>query len=256
MHYLISGLAKSGTTMLFSRLKAALGDDRPLYFEPDTDAQLAAILTAGENSLTKVLVGRVTAKNRGIADFDRHIAIYRDPRDQFISMLLYLFYDFQQNGDLPGFEACFKALERKVGDPEGESTIALYDLIASTVGRAPIAVFNNLHREQRAYFDTFTPYLARYETLLDGDWQALEAFLELDLQADAAVPGEYRRVARSKAYGDWRRWLNREDLAFLNEQWRDNLAWLGYPPGDARVNEPIPYDTSLGYVSQFRPARG
>ena len=259
MNYLIAGLAKSGTTMLFSRIRSALsGPDTAYYFEPDAEEEIAAILdnTQAHNTLTKVLIGRVTSATARIAEFDRNIMIYRDPRDQFVSMLLYLFYDFQISGDQAGYDKCHAALERKVSDPEAVSCIDLWNTVSATVGRAPFNVFNNLHREQRAYCEAFSPCRARYEHLLDNDWRDLENYLGLALSGDdTRVPDELKRVARSKGYGDWRLWLTQSDIATTNEQWADNLAWLEYEPGTARLDSPIPRETSLNYVSQFNPAR-
>ena len=42
---------------------------------------------------------------------------------------------------------------------------------------------------------------------------------------------------------------------FSEENDDDNLAWLEYEPGTARLDSPIPRETSLNYVSQFNPAR-
>ena len=259
MNYLIAGLAKSGTTMLFSRMRTSLSDSNTAcYFEPDTDAEIASILDNGEpaNTLTKVLIGRVKSSTRRIAEFDRNIMIFRDPRDQFVSMLLYLFYDFQISGDQAGYDACYAALQRKVDAPDAISCVDLWNTVSATVGRAPFNVFNNLHREQLAYCEAFSPHRARYEQLLDGDWQQLEDYLELPLAGDSTqVPDELKRVARSKGYGDWRLWLTESDIRATNEQWADNLAWLQYEPGTTRLDSEIPAETSLHYVSQFNPAR-
>lgn len=259
MHYLIAGLAKSGTTMLFSRMRSALAlPDDACYFEPHTDEDIAGILdnNMGPTTLTKVLIGRVKSTTSRIEAFDRNVMIFRDPRDQFVSMLLYLFYDFQLSGDQAGFDNCYTALEHKLSDPSGMSCIELWNTVAATVGRAPFNVFNNLHREQRAYCAAFSPHITRYEDLLDGHWSALEGYLELPLAGDEAqVPSEYRRVARSRGYGDWRLWLTEHDIKTTNSEWADNLAWLGYEPGERQSDAPISRETSLAYVSQFNPAR-
>ena len=190
-----------------------------------------------------------------IAEFDRHVLIYRDPRDQFISMLLYLFYDFQLSGDQAGFDTCFAALQRKQQDPANVSTIELYNQVADCVGRAPIAVFNNLHRVQADYIEAFSPHEACYEKLLDGDWRSLESYLGLTLDQEAVVPQEYNRVVRSKGYGDWRSWLNTDDIAYTNAQWGDTLTALGYMPGMPPVTQIITAETTTEYVKQFDPRR-
>jgi hypothetical protein len=257
LKYLIAGLAKSGTTILFSRLQQAIDPAPATYFEPDTDTQLQDILDqrATAHTLAKVLIGRVTSKNTLLGDFDRHILIYRDPRDQFISMLLYLFYDFQEKGDHSGFEQAKEALERKIKDPTGHSTVELYNLLAVLVGRAPIAVFNNLHREQQAYIDAFSPYLLRYEDFVDGDLEAVEQYVGLSLRNNAQVPDIYNRVARSKAYGEWKNWLNERDLEHINEEWGNAIQALGYSLQSIPAELSIRINTSLDYISQFDPVR-
>lgn len=255
MNYLISGLAKSGTTILFSRLEQALSPAPNTFFEPDQDEQLAEILSpqCEGHSLTKVLIGRVSAENKPIAQFDRHILIYRDPRDQFISMLLYLFYDFQLSGDSVGYQRARTALQQKVDAPAEHSTIELYNLLASLVGRAPIRVFNNLHRVQQEFTDAFDPLLLRYEDFVDNKLQAAARYLELDLHNDAQVPEQYGRVARSRGYGEWSHWLNSEDLAYINQTWGSTITRQGYELADIATDLGIAHSSSLGYIEQFDP---
>jgi hypothetical protein len=255
MNYLVAGLAKSGTTILFSRMQQAITPDQITSLEPDRDEQLQEILSSsdGAHTLTKVLIGRVTSRNDVLKQFQRHVVIHRDPRDQFISMLLYLFYDFQLSGDSKGFDQAHEALAYKVKNPEACSTIELYNLIAKLVGRAPIGVFDNLHREQRNYIETFSPSLLRYEDFLDNKVQAIEEYLGLELNNQAEVPEEYQRVARSRGYGNWRCWLNDSDLAYINEQWGDTIESLNYTLESSAGALSIPEVTSLGYVSQFEP---
>lgn len=258
MHYLISGLAKSGTTRLFSQLQDALvADSRPPHtaFEPDTDEALRAVLARPEDTLTKVLIGRVKADNQSIAEFDRHLLIYRDPRDQFLSTLLYFFYDFQIQKNTVGYAQAYAALERKVADPEGVATIDLYREIAELAGRAPLVVFERLHDVQNAYAEAFNPYPVRYEALLEGENQgALEDYLGLVLRNDdVTVPDTYARVARSKGHGEWRRWFNRTDLSFANEKWGAHLEALGYVCESEPDALAISTESSLAYVRQFDP---
>jgi hypothetical protein len=257
LNYLIAGLEKSGTTILFSRMQQAIRPKPRTYFEPDNDNQLLDILHTGNRltpTLTKVLIGRVSSCNELLKQFQRHIVIHRDPRDQFISMLLYMFYDFQLSGDKGGYTAAREALANKVKSPEIHSTLELYNLIATLVGRAPIAVFNKLHREQQAYIQVFSPKLLRYEDFIDNKVQQIEDYLGFGIGNQVEVPPEYRRVARSRAYGDWRFWLNEDDLTYINREWGDAIQSLGYPlqrvPGTLFIQE----STTLDYVSQFDPA--
>lgn len=257
MDYLIAGLAKSGTTRLFSQLQDALLASRvelSAFFEPDSDEALNAIRSTPGSTLTKVLIGRVSSANRLLAEFDRHVLIYRDPRDQFLSMLLYLFYDFQLSGDVDAYLRARDALAAKVESPATVSTIELYSTVAALAGRAPIGVFKKLHAVQREYQAAFSPFMLRYEDLISGEaLDALGAYLGLQLAADTEVPAEYARVARSRGFGEWRSWLNAEDLAFTDREWGQHIQDLGYalePAGDALKISPA---TSLDYVAQFDP---
>ncbi|MDP5052504.1 MAG: hypothetical protein NWP69_01830, partial [Congregibacter sp.] len=250
MHYLIAGLAKSGTTRLFSQLKEGL-DRQALdqsngsvqtFFEPDTDEALDGILNHPGPTLTKVLIGRVTRANTALERFDRHVLIYRDPRDQFISMLLYLFYDFQISGDVAGFKVARQALQAKLEAPASVSTIELYNTLAQLVGRGPIAVFKRLHSIQREYEARFRPFMLCYEDLLHGKaLPALSDYTGLPVAGDAEVPSEYTRVARSRGFGEWRSWLNSEDLLFIDREWGENIGYLGYalePQADVLTIDP------------------
>jgi len=259
MHYLISGLAKSGTTRLFSQLQEALtsASGAPhTAFEPDTDEALTEVLAREGTTLTKVLIGRIKAENQPVSSFDRHLLIYRDPRDQFLSTLLYFFYDFQIQGNADGYAAAYAALERKVADPAGVATVDLYREIADLAGRAPLVVFERLHEVQNAFAAAFSPHLVCYEALLDGtNLDDLESYLGLTLRNEnVTVPDTYARVARSKGYGEWRRWFNEKDLAFANEKWGGHLEALGYACAEEPGELVISPASSLDYVRQFDPA--
>jgi len=256
MNYLIAGLAKSGTTILFSRMQQAIAPEPKTFFEPDRDDQLQEILDSASDSqptLSKVLIGRVTSRNELLRQFQRHIVIHRDPRDQFISMLLYLFYDFQISGDTDGFDQAYHALARKIERPREHSTIELYNIVAKIVGRAPVGVFNKLHQEQKSYIEAFSPALLRYEDFLDDKLEGIETYLGFSLSNRAEVPKEYQRVARSRGYGDWQFWLNDDDLAYVNREWGETLTSFDYPLTSEADSLSISKATSLDYVAQFRP---
>ena len=259
MHYLISGLAKSGTTRLFAQLQRSLapaGAEIATAFEPHEDDALRAVLAEAGPTLTKVLIGRVKAENAPVAAFDRHVMIFRDPRDQFLSTLLYLFYDFQLSGDADAYRRAYAALEAKIANPEGIATTDLYSEIARLAGRAPIGVFRKLHDVQREFETAFRPYPLRYESLVDGEGiAALEGYLGLPLENHAVeVPADYARVARSRGYGEWRRWFNEADAAFARSEWGPHMEALGYAVEEPLSEHPIDPESSLDYVRQFDPA--
>jgi hypothetical protein len=84
---MVTGLAKSGTTILFSSIRDAFPPDRECFFEPRTAAEFEHIGSGGRhtNTLTKALLPDLLEHSHVIARFDARVLIVRDPRDQFIS---------------------------------------------------------------------------------------------------------------------------------------------------------------------------
>jgi hypothetical protein len=76
----------------------------------------------------------------------------------------------------------------------------------------------------------------------------------LSLAQEAVVPQEYNRVVRSKGYGDWRSWLNADDIAYTNAEWGSTISALDYMPGVARKTQVINTETTTEYVKQFDPS--
>ena len=137
MNCMVTGLAKTGTTILFASIRDGFPRDRECFFEPRTAAEFEHIVSRGghTNTLTKALLPSLLKHSHVIARFDPIVLIVRDPRDQFISQMLYTFYDFNIRGDRAGYERARELLRRKIESPSTVSTIQLYDSIASLAGR-------------------------------------------------------------------------------------------------------------------------
>ena len=257
MHYLISGLAKSGTTRLFTQVQDAVRAERGevrTFFEPWEDEALSEIVATEQDTLSKVLIGRVHADNAFLPRFDRHVMIYRDPRDQFLSTLLYLFYDFQIKGDREGYLSAREALVKKLEDPHQVSVLDLYDEIAELAGRPRRIVFSKLHAVQQEFTARLQPFELVYENLIDGvATEALGHYLDLEIRNEANVDADYSRVARSKKYGEWRSWFTLEDQAWAEEHWGAHLRSLGYSLDRVTDAPSISKASSVDYVAQFEP---
>jgi len=257
---LVAGLAKTGTTILFSRIEASLPTTPRTFFEPRTASQLEAILSSNDDvpTLTKMLVGHVTADDGQVARFSHVVLTVRDPRDQIISELLYEFFKFQQAGDSAGFDQARSLLERKVDLPGSMSVRDLYSEIYSAVGgpepeKSPFRRLRDKYTSLARFRAAFEPLVVRYEDIVDDRLRGLATYLLLPEIRAAEVDESVRRVARSKGYGEWRQWLTPEDLAELDLEFGPLLREFGYLPEPASTHQSIPRATSLGYVDQFRP---
>jgi hypothetical protein len=256
MNCLVTGLAKTGTTILFASIRDSFPPDRECFFEPTTAAEFEHIVTTGRqtNTLTKALLATLTKHSHVIARFDATVLIVRDPRDQFISQMLYHFYDFKIRGDRAGYEGARDLLRRKIESPSTVSTIRLYDAIASLAGHpGPESLARRYHRLVR-FLHQHRPHMIRYEDFVDGRVADLAQYLGMPVSLASRVDDEHRRVVRTKTYGEWRAWLTAEDLEFINSRVVESMLALDYPVVSAIESPPpIPVATTLEYIEQFVP---
>jgi Protein of unknown function (DUF3102) len=252
MHHLVIGLGKSGTTILFTRIRGSLPPETRTFFEPSTTEQLKAVLSNSTPTLTKCLLNQISADELAAREFDRNVLIVRDPRDRLISDLLYKFYEFSIRQNTAGFEEARHLLAKKVQEPRCFSTIGLFERIKE-LGEVTPPGFDVQHARVVDYQRLIDPYCLRYEDFVDGATQGLEDYLGIQLSAGVEVDDRFRRVTRSRSYGEWRSWLTDEDVEYVNSTAGEFMKLFGYEPEPPELRHKISVTTSLGYVEQFRP---
>jgi hypothetical protein len=266
MKVVIYGLAKSGTTALFYRIKNSLPRDAVCLFETRAfdpraakSRPLARLLRGGgePDVLAKVLPFRPSepADAASFDGFDKQILLVRDPRDRLVSRTLYVAYHstfYHRDAALAAF---IELLRKKEADPRAVSLRELLKTFARLNGdefsfddwaadyarhsvRAPLD-FHDCHREL---------FVCKYEEMVGGRLGALEAYLGLKLK-ESAVAAEHRRVARTKASGNWRDWLTPEDVEYLRpvlepylERYYADAGW------NLSARPDIPAEFGSGYV--------
>ena len=67
-----------------------------------------------------------------------------------------------------------------------------------------------------------------YEDVVERRLGAIEEYLGLPLTATREVDPQYRRVARSKTYSDWRNWFLPEDVEFFRPRMAEYMDEYGY----------------------------
>lgn len=230
MKIVIFGLAKSGTTALFYKLKNSLPSDTICLFEPRSFAPKTGLLASlrrrrsQPHVLAKVLPFRPSdpADVESFASFERQVLIVRDPRDRLISRLLYGIYDAEVVRHEDRIKTVIKTLEQKETNPRSIAVKTLIELFA------------NANKEQFSFADWATTYtqhsvsrplefhrahdnvfLFKYEDMVEGGFRELEEYLALALNGDARVAPELSRVTRTRSYGGWRDWFTEEDVDWL-----------------------------------------
>jgi hypothetical protein len=243
---LIVGIARSGTSALYFKLKQALPETtwclyEPVRFDPSDPG-------GSPNVLAKILIGSPDALDfTRFRDFDKKILIVRDPRDNLVSRLLYIPCGrLEIRGNDAKLAAYIDALRGKEADPRSISLRALLDFTYRLSGLPQPDPYNlalDFHRKN----DGFVVY--KYEDLIARRYEALETYLDVRLSAgEAQVPAQYRHVVRTKAAGNWWHWFTADDVQYFRPRLAPFMAAYGY--GDDWALAETPH-ISPAYASEF-----
>ncbi len=270
MKILVLGLAKSGTTALAYRLRDALGEGAELEFEPGKtagaeDSELHRRITARTgDGVTKNLVFPTTETRwERIFDnadrYDRAVWIVRDPRDIIISNFFY--HWFQGHRASP--ERYRLALERTREKERNPGALPFIDLVSGTMtdNRAQLEAW------QRSWYEILVEaapgitrhlHVLKYEDLVDERLEELSAYLGIALTGAREIPDEHRRVVRTRAYGNWRRWFTEDDVEFFRPVLGEFLRGMGYDADDWTLQpvEQLPAAEGSGYMESLRSRGG
>jgi len=232
LRFVIFGLAKTGTTALFYKIRSSLPPASICLFEPSTFGpmeRLAERLRAARRGalapdvLAKVLPwGPKAVRVADFERFERQVLIVRDPRDRMISDLLYRGFNAALARHAPAALEMLALLRRKEAEPQAVPLVRLlaaYDRLEAGLG-APSDWRQRYGRdgvERPLAFHALRPRLAsyRYDDLVAGRFGALEAAIGHPLSGAAEVPPVLGRVVRTKGSGAWRSWFTPEDVAQL-----------------------------------------
>ncbi len=269
MRIAIFGLAKSGTTALFFKIRNSWKRDEPLktLFEPNA---LAIPRNRRDSILAKVLIGPESyADYSSFLPVEKKIVLVRDPRDRLISRVLYHIFDAPPEVTEEGFQSFRRLLSAKIEDPD---SVPLYDLVLETLyhfsphlkhkpledKRRSMLRFAGQGREWQFFVERKLVRFERirYEDFIDEKLASLEAYLGFTLDRSAEVDAEYARVKRSSSYGHWVSWFTPEDLEWCQEAFGECIQDHGYAPTNAvthRDGSPpvIPRETSLDYIDDL-----
>jgi hypothetical protein len=254
-HHLVLGMAKTGTTALFYGIKKKLPETAFLLFEPNTPQQWRSLLSHHSVTLTKSLLKSYLVADIDPEIFKKIVVLVRDPRDQLLSRLLYWAAQISKRRE--NLRALvLAAIIQKETEPRSTSFIALVNRIAAMDSvhemfpEDPIAEFSHRLRDAVDTFPALSEsFVLKYEHMVDGNIQNLREYLDLEIDPVMEVPHEYKRVVRSKGYGEWKRWLLPSDLEILMPLFKDYMDAFGYVEGHAsEEGSPIDSLTSSEFI--------
>jgi hypothetical protein len=256
-HYLVLGMAKTGTTALFYGIRKKLPATAFMLFEPNTPLEWRSLASHHSVTLTKSLLKSYVAAGINSEFFNKIVVLVRDPRDQLLSRLLYWSAQIsKRNQNLR--DAVLAAIIQKETQPRSTSFIALLNRIAvmdsvhEIFPGDPIEEFSNRLRNA---VDTFSAlsgsFVLKYEYMVDGNIHNLREYLGLEIDPVMEVPHELKRVERSKGYGEWKRWFLPSDLKILMPLLKDYMKAFGYEEGQpAEPENPIDSLTSSEFIQK------
>ena len=239
MKTLIKGIARSGTSALYFKLREVLPPATWCLFEPHGLAQ--SELDGSPEVLAKIVVGSPDVDVTRLHGFDKKILIVRDPRDNLVSRLLYHPCGMATiRGDTAKVATFIDALRRKEADPHSLSMQALFDLVFRLSGlyRPDLAVelypyALDFHRNNAGFF------VYTYEDFIVGRYAAIENYLGIRLPAgEAEVSAQYEHVVRTKAAENWRHWFTADDVNYFRPRLEPYMAAYGYADNWTLAAEP------------------
>jgi len=250
MKTLIVGIARSGTSALYFKLKQGLPEStwclfEPAHFNPSDPAGSA-------NVLAKIVIGLPGEFDyASFRQFDRKIMMVRDPRDNIVSRILYA----------PCATAAFRkdeakvaaftgALLRKEADPRSVSVVALSDLfrrLNGLDGASRPTMLHDLALDFHRANNDFVVYT--YEDFIAGRYAAIEGYLDIALPGgEADVTAQYEHVARTKTANDWKNWFTADDVAYFRPRVAAFMRAYGYADDWTLAAEP---HISAAHGSEF-----
>jgi hypothetical protein len=242
---LVVGLAKSGTTALFFKIRNSLPYGIKTLFEPISYSEKDA--GSSRCVLAKIILslgvpifgldGRHLKHRVRYEDFmvfDKKILIVRDPRDRLISQVLYSAKKHSFTNDPGKRERFLELLRKKERDPGSVSLLEVLRLGSQLRSldwtperwRAAFLKFFDFGIKFHDSHPDF--FVVKYEEFIDGKIADLEKFLGFELTGEARVDIEYERVVRTKSQGDWKNWFLKEDIDFFRPIFASYMERYGY----------------------------
>ena len=267
MKVLVLGLPKSGTSILTYRIFDAVpGLWKRLYFEKGARRGAEDVEFHRKICFT---LRAVVSKNliypnpntswdsifRSTRYYNRCVWIARDPRDIIISNY---FYHWLRGHNSPD-EMFNKALTLTRDKEQNPASTPFYRLVAETMSSGEEALINWQqstygYLTQQAGNINANCHVFHYEDMIEDRLDDLNDYLGFTVVNDVEIDNERKRIVRSKAYDNWRRWFTQEDVDFFKPVLSTYLDTMGYDADDWQLIEEdsLPAEEGSAYMTKLR----
>ena len=241
MKILILGHGKSGTTVFLYKVAAGLPGCHA-FAGGDPGKHLGDYENAVYKHTYKERKGRtfeIYLEHANEVNYDRKIWVARDPRDIAISEMLYRWHKGHR-GQKEQYQAHLKLVKKKEQEP---ASVPLH-VLCRYIGQKtwPMTKEEVIAREKFRYqrMHEFVKSLGnewfvfRYEDMIEKNFDMLNEYLGFEIKDDAEIPltTKKSKVARKKAYGDWRQWFTEEDVNLYKPVYTPYMNLIGYDCND------------------------
>ena len=241
MKILILGRGKSGTTALLFKVAAGLPDCQA--FSGGHPGKYAGDF---ENAVYKHTYSERKGKTFDVyhqhvsaQQYDRMIWLARDPRDVAVSRMLFRWHKGPK-GSWKQYRTHLELVQKKERDPKSVP----FHVLCRYIGHDhwPLTtdeVFEDerlRHQRMSAFVESLGEnwFLFKYEDMILGNFTDLSNYLGFAVKDDAEVPESTgkSKVARKKAFGDWRNWFTAEDEIIFKPAYQPYMQTIGYDCND------------------------
>lgn len=238
----IISMPKSGSTALYKSIKEAMPAETKVIYEPRTVEEIR-YLTKDDvsDSLTKIMIHEIDKCEYQENYFDKNIVLIRDPRDVFISYLLYSF-DSRTRGlsesELNSIKEVFKQKEKNPRD------VSIVDLLSTFKDKQNPTEFKNRFKNVLAKITYFVnslkqPFTFRFADYVDGNLEELSNYLGYQVEKKDELQGWVSQIKRKGTKGDWRNWFTPVDVDFFQDIFTFFIDQFGFEQEWTLAEKPL-----------------
>lgn len=249
MKVIVTGIGKTGTTGLATMIANAFGV--PYIHEPKAKQVYRKLWNCG-SAVVKINIYYINDKL--FDPFNKKVLLHRDPRDRFISGLLFNLISLKHKPDPDRVTRSIECLQKKESDPTSLSVRELFErlyvpYLNEFSPQQHIQLYDDMIAFSKAHPDYFS---YKYESWIDGELVPLEEYLETKLEGvSAEVPTPQQKVVRTKKYGDWKNWFLPEDVEYFKPLFQKYMDHCGYHDWTLSESPVIPSQFSSEYVRKL-----
>ena len=253
----IIGLAKSGTSALYSAIKAKLPEPRRLMFEPTSPRELSYVSDdVNVNGLTKLMFGSAEKLGYRTENFTHNLAIVRDPRDTIVSSILFRFNRMKLLNNPEVSQRLMAHFVEKETDPRAKSVVDILDAIEKGEAQRFRSAFQNQLKRFSGYLKNSSHHKITFDQMISGDFSDLNSYLNLELEPPPPLQGWIEKIGRKGESGDWRHWFTSEDVEFFQASMSPFIDEFGFDGEWELAETPqISPEHCSGYIRRLSEAR-